>query len=151
MGNVVVDGATYQVIADPPVVTIPTPAIPAGVLVVNSSSDLKGKDETKPASLKTDMEGQSSVTGIGYTNGSYTIPGVLSWDGKLNGSQESAKATKNGSGVTVDDTNSGSVTWTVVTPAQQPSVPSPIPDPNTEYPGTWTLISANNTALTTVE
>lgn len=148
LGKVIVDGASYMVIADAPVVTVPVPAIPAGSLSV--SSDNKLTSEGKKAALKSDMEGQTPVAGIGYINPPYTVPGTLSWDGVLSGSQESVKLTKSGSGAIVDDTDSGAVEWTVVVPAQMPPTAS-TPDPNTSYPGTWTLLNANQTKLNTVE
>lgn len=163
MGKVIVGGATFLIIATVPVITVPLPAIPSHVLVVSSSSNLLGKDGTKKASLKTDMEGQSTVV-VGYTNPPFLFPGELTWDGKLSGSQESAKCTKDGSGAVVDDTPSGTVNFDVTTPAENPLMPVPPPnctpglpaipcmkDPSPSYPGTWTLLDANNTVLTTIE
>lgn len=163
LGNVIVEGATFLIAADAPVVTVPTPAVASHVLVVSSSSNLLGKDGTKKASLKTDMEGQTPVV-VGYINPPYTFSGILTWDGKLSGSQESTKCTKDGSGAIVDDTPSGTVNFDVTTPAENPLLPTPPPnctpglpavpcakDPSTTYPGTWTLLDANNTALTTNE
>lgn len=159
LGKVIVEGATFLITADAPVVTTPTPAIPSHSLTV--SSDANVTSEGKKAALKTDMEGQSSVGGIGYINPPYVIPGVLEWDGVLGGSQESEKLTKTGSKVIVDDTNSGSVTFNVTQPAEDPTQPPPpppcvpgvscTPDTSSSYPGTWTLLDAGQTKLTTVE
>lgn len=138
-----------MIICTPPPITIPPVAIPAHVLVVNSSGNLKGKDGTKKASLKSDMEGQSPIQ-VGYIVGVFVTPGVLEWDGVLSGSYEAGKLTKDGNGVTLDNTSSGSVEWSVITPATNPS-PPPASDPGGPYPGTWTLTTANNTALTCVD
>ena len=94
MGKVFVEGGTFLIIVDPdetipPLVTVPLPAIASHSLVVSSSADLVGKDATKKAVLKTDMEGQIGTITCGYTYGVYVTPGVLMWDGKLSGSQES--------------------------------------------------------------
>lgn len=156
LGKVIVAGAIFLIIADPPIVTVPVPAIPSLPLVINSSGNLKGFSLN--AALKTDMEGQTPVLGIGYTKPpTYMVPGTLSWDGKLNGSQESIKLEKDGSFVIVDDTASGAVEWTVVLPAQDPTTPPGCvppacnPDTGGPYPGTWTLLNAGQTKLVTVE
>lgn len=149
LGNVIVDGATFTIAIDPPAALVAGPFI--HTLIVNSSSNLRGKDGTKSASLKSDMEGQAPVAGLGYTNLLY-VGGTLSWDGVLSGSQESTKCTKDGSGVTVDDTPNGTVEFTIVIPAIDPGPPAPDPKGvGGKYSGTWTLISANNVALTTNE
>ena len=149
LGKVIVDGATFTIAIDLPAVLTSGSFI--HTLIVNSSANLRGKDGTKSASLKSDMEGQAPVAGLGYNNPPY-MGGILSWDGVLSGSQESTKCTKDTNGATVDDTNSGTVEFTIVTPAIDPGPPAPDPKGvGGKYPGTWTLISANNTKLTTNE
>jgi len=144
LGNVIVAGATFTITVDAPVVSV---GVPSHTLTVSSSGDLLG--QSSKASLKSDMESQTPVPGIPYTNGAY-VGGILQWDGDLNGSQESTKLDKNDTGVVVDDTTSGPTTFTIVTPAQN-TVPSPDPAFPGTYPGTWTLISAGQTKLVTVE
>jgi hypothetical protein len=145
MGNAIVDTATFTILATAPVVTVPTP-VPV-VLTVLSSSNLTAL--SLAAALKTDMEGQTPIQ-VGYSTPGFPIPGVLQWDGKLLGSQESTKLTKDGSGVIIDDTPSGTVVFDVITPAQ---VTNPVPppptffDPATSYPGIWTLVNPGQIAI----
>jgi len=148
LGNVIVAGGTVMVIVDLPTVSVPVPAIPSHTLTVSSSGDLLG--QSSKAALKSDMEGQSYPTPVGYSTATYSVSGTLTWDGVLSGSQESTKLEKNVTAVVVDDTTSGSVVWTVGTPAQMPP-PASTPDPSLDYPGTWTLLSAGQTKLVTVE
>jgi hypothetical protein len=144
MGFVIINGTTFLIAADAPVVTIPTPAIPAFPLVVSSAGKFTAL--TQPVALKSDMEGQTPGAPVGYTNGAYTIPGTILWDAILSGSAECAKLTKDGSGLIDGDTNSGTVNFDVVVPAQQPGTP-PTPDPNTSYPGTWTIVAIGQAVL----
>lgn len=145
MGNVVVDGASFSIIVLPPAVS---PGVPSTSLSVASSDKLKG--DNKKVALKSDMEGQSEIVGIAYFTAIYSVPGVIKWDGKFSGSQESTKLKKDNIFVVVDDTVSGSANFPVVTPAQMPPPPS-TPDPATSYPGTWSMSNAGQNKLTTTE
>lgn len=145
MGNVVVNGASFSIIVKPPAVS---PGVPSTTLSVASSDKLQG--DSKKVALKSDMEGQSEIAGIAYFTATYTVPGVLKWDGKFIGSQESTKLKKDDTFVVVDDTVSGDADFPVVTPAQMPP-PASTPDPSTSYPGTWSMVSPGQTKLTTTE
>lgn len=149
VNNAIVNGATFTLNALPPAVVSPV----SHTLVVASSTNLLGAGEA--ASLKTDMEGQA-VSTTTYTTLSFPIPGQLEWDGKLLGSHESVKLTKDAKGATTSKIPVGTVVWSVVS-GQSASTANPSPppaffyDPLTVYPGTWTLGSANNTVLVTNE
>ena len=148
MGKVLVNGATFSVDIDPSATLV------AGAfthtLVVNSSDRLNGKDGSQKAALKSDMEGQTPLPGLAYTTPSYPIPGAVTWQGDLNGSQESVIVSKSGSGVVVDDTPSGSTNFSVTAPASR-ATPPPLTDPNSSYGGSWSLSTTNNDRINTVE
>ena len=148
MGLVLVEGATISITVDSPVTS---PGVPAHVLTVSSSGKLTV--DTKKASLKSDMESQSGVSGIAYFSTAFPIPGTLDWDGVLIGSAESGKFDKDGSDVTIDD-NGGTVVWTVNTPAEivNPSPPpATLEDMATSYPGSWSITDAGQSKLDTTE
>ncbi|MHA2367134.1 MAG: hypothetical protein ACXAC7_24490 [Candidatus Hodarchaeales archaeon] len=146
----VVNGASFDLEVDPPVTGIP--AISTISLSVSSgdSVTIEGNDVT----IKDDMESQTPIT-INYTNANYTMPGTLKWDGKLNDSQESSKVTKDDNPVIIDDTNSGTIKWEVVAPAQDvspvPAGGSPIPDSAASYNGKWTLTDPGQGKVTVSE
>lgn len=146
MGNVIVEGPMITLAGDSPITITQAPV----AFTVSSSGKFTG--DAKKTALKSDMEGQTPIPSIPYIKTGGYVGGVVSWDGKLNGSQESAKMTKDGSAVVVDDTLSGAIDLIVVTPAiKPPPPPGGTPDTGGPYTGTWTLASAGQTKLKTTE
>ncbi|MBC1224978.1 hypothetical protein GNF10_16990 [Nostoc sp. UCD121] len=84
------------------------------------------------------------VPGCPYMTSQYSIPGVgiLSIE-SLAGNQK-AKKTKSGGKSVLLKGASFKAKFQVLVPAQQPSVPSPIPDATPQYSGTGTFISLNS-------
>ena len=136
-------GAAFNITVTPPA------AVSPGTSTTLSVGSLDALDsQGHRAALKSDMEGQASIGGVAYTKAPDYAGGVLEWKGVFSGSQESTKVKKNGVGVTVDDTPSGSVIWDVFTPAISPTLG---PDSTTQYPGLWSLTTAGQDKVTTVE
>lgn len=83
------------------------------------------------------------VPGCSYVTPQYTIPGVgiLSIE-SLAGNQKAKKTKSAGKPVLLKGA-SFKAKFQVMAPAQQPSVPSPIPDVTPQYSGSGTFISLN--------
>ncbi|ODG98633.1 hypothetical protein A4S05_08270 [Nostoc sp. KVJ20] len=83
------------------------------------------------------------VPGCSYITPQYTIPGVgiLSIE-SLAGNQK-AKKTKSAGKPVLLKGGSFKAKFQVMLPAQQPSVPSPIPDATPQYSGSGTFMSLN--------
>jgi hypothetical protein len=144
MGKIVVDSASFTLEVDAPVIGIP-PVLPISLTVSSGNS---ASCENKAVAINEDMLSQPQVT-IGYMSSPFDIPGVLLWDGKLNDGQESTKVIKDGKGVIVDDTTSGSITWNLMSPAINPA--TGVPDAKPSYTGKWNLIYTGQSKATTSE
>lgn len=83
------------------------------------------------------------VPGCPYMTPQYSIPGVgmLSIE-SLAGNQKAKKVKSGGKPVLLKGA-SFKAKFQVMVPAQQPSVPSPIPDATPQYSGTGTFITTN--------
>lgn len=130
MGLMIVNGAQFEIEVDSPATG--TPAKTVVTLEVKSGVDVAA--QMASAAVRDDMESQQPVT-IGYNVGSFS-GGQLEWDGKFLGFQESTTVQKGSNPVIVDDTDQGTIVWTVKSPATNPPAP---PDMSSSYSGKWTL------------
>jgi len=142
---VVVNHAQYCIMPTPPVVGNP----PVKLIALTVTSGKKISSQLKDAALDEDLMSQVPVT-IGYTNGPYTVPGTLLWDGKLLYGKQSVKYKKQGNGVISSNVRTGDIFWKVINPAKMPSPPG-TPDSTLQYPGTWSLIDPGQTKLTVID
>lgn len=83
------------------------------------------------------------VPGCTYMTPQYSIPGVGILSIQSLAGNQKAKKTKSGGKPVLLKGGSFTAKFQVMVPAQQPSVPSPIPDATPQYSGTGTFISMN--------
>ena len=136
---VLVEGTSINLIADQPVIAL-TQIISLLVL-----SSIKLAVTNLKAAVETDMSSQLPVV-FPYNTTTHTIPGTLTWDGILEG-YDKFDGLKKDDVCIITDLNGGTVTFTVLVPAQQPGSP-PVPDPQLQYGGTWAIINNPNNKLT---
>ena len=88
-------------------------------------------------------EKKVTVPGCPYITPQYSIPGVgMLFIESLADNQKAKKTKSKGKPVLLKG-GQFKAKFTVLVPAQQPSVPSPIPDNTPQYSGTGTFISMN--------
>lgn len=83
------------------------------------------------------------VPGCSYMTPQYSIPGVGTLSITSLGGNQKALKTKSNSKPVLLKGSSFQAKFQVMTPAQQPSAPSPIPDATPQYSGTGTFMTTN--------
>lgn len=83
------------------------------------------------------------VVGCPYTTPQYSIPGVGMLSIQSLAGNQKAKKTKSGGKPVLLKGSSFQSKFQVMVPAQQPSVPNPIPDTTPQYAGTGSFITTN--------
>ncbi len=115
-------------------------------IVVVAPGTLSGTSTDKIVGMPVCVEGDEAnvmVPGCSYIAPPFVIPGVgmLSID-SLASDQVAQRTTSNGTPVLLKG-STFNAKFQVMVPAQQPSVPAPVPDPTLEYSGTGSFITTN--------
>ncbi len=103
-----------------------------------------GKDKINGKVICVDGdEKKVTVPGCSYITPQYSIPGMGMLFIESLASNQKAQKTKSKSKPVLLKGGEFKAKFTVLVPAQQPSVPNPIPDSTLQYSGTGTFISMN--------
>ncbi|SHN32360.1 hypothetical protein [Streptomyces yunnanensis] len=141
MGDFLIRSTDLAIVSfTPPALVIAPPGIMKGsaatCTVVGLPVCLVNKDDQPPLFL----------TGLfPYTKPPYVIPGMGRISLQIDEANKSKKATYTGAKAIVKG-KKFTAKFTVTVPAQQPSTPSPTPDPKTQYTGQAVFVTSNTRA-----
>lgn len=103
-----------------------------------------GKDKINQKLVCVDGDEKTVIVlGCSYMTPQYTIPGMGMLTIESLADNQKAQKTKSAGKPVLLQGSSFKAKFQVMVPAQQPSVPNPIPDANPQYSGTGTFISTN--------
>ena len=102
----------------------------------------KGKIGGKPVCVDGD-EKKVIVPGCTYMTPQHTIPGVGTLSIQSLGGNQKARKTKDKGKPVLLKGSTFTAKFQVMTPAQQPSTPNPIPDSTPQYSGTGSFVTTN--------
>ena len=115
-------------------------------IVVVRPANLMGSGQSKINGKLICVDGDEKkvlVIGCAYTTLQHSIPGVGMLSIQALAGNQKAQKTKSGGKPVLLKGASFQSKFQVMVPAQQPSTPSPIPDPTPQYAGTGSFITTN--------
>lgn len=114
--------------------------------VVVQPADLKGSGKTSLKGKAVCIAGDEkdvSVPGCSYMTPVYSIPGTGTLKIAALGGDQKAQKTKTAGKAVLLKGSTFTAKFEVQSPAQQPNMPSPIPDVTPQYSGTGSFITTN--------
>lgn len=115
-----------------------TVVVQPGTLAASGAATVRGKKVCVAGD-----ETSVSVAGCSYMTPSHSIPGTGTLEIAALAADQTATKTRSGGASVLLVGSSFTASFTVQSPAQQPTSAGPVPDPMAKYSGTGTFTSAN--------
>jgi len=115
-----------------------TVVVQPGTLTASGPATLSGKKLCVAGDEKS-----VSVPGCSYIAGAFSIPGTGTLEIASLAGDQTAQKTSTGSTKVMLVGSAFTASFSVQSPAQQPSAPSPVPDPSPKYSGTGRFLTTN--------